>query len=694
MRSRTWKLIAIALAVLAAMLLIVVIGDAIVGADAPAPATLVSEIVAVIAAAAAADATDPTDPCSGDWPTTVVSFDYFTVGGGPGGSATTYDITSAIKASPVSSINSQTIGLIEARDRIGGNFWDVDLVKPAGYAVGSPPLRIGMGGLRVNMLTLLNERRMFSELGVPLLFTPFRQHQFTRGRNNLCAVPAPDQTFTNFCSNANTFINESNVGASPIGSAFIGLGATLPYGDPSYDGWCFLTNSVEYPAADAGCVPIPPHPLTGLTCNDSSSDQRRWCPQKACKQYVDFKSFIAGYLSPEYAYFMEMDNVGFRGDYQRSFDACAYLDWQTREWNTASNNGMPVGGMSQLPLRAVARAKALGAKVYTSQPAMCVRRKPAASTGTHLYEVRTPGYTFNVGKWLNLAIPNIDVHRVGKIGGDIINELRAKKETTFARNASVATISMQWNPDTPAWFYDYLDVINGNYSLRQYGDEGCFSRLEIWDTPYHRYHNGIRVVYSDAHCKELWDDLIRRGEARYAAGLTLLVAYNETIARVMQELHASFPGATIPAPVWVRGASWEHAWYFGEPLRNMTNAQVTQFALAPLGASEKLCLIGDAWNGKYSGHAESALISSRKCLTQSRFASGTLASRLAKIYSDRDAIIANNFNALTACPSGLPNEYCGPYGPYNTDGTLHHDYCVGNSGQAAGYTCVPYGTIV
>jgi hypothetical protein len=294
--------------------------------------------------------------------------------------------------------------------------------------------------------------------------------------------------------------------------------------------------------------------------------------------------------------------------------------------------------------------------------------------------VRTPSYTIQVKKWLFLAIPNVDIHRVGQIGGDIIEELRAKDETTYARNASVATISMQWAPNQPAWFYPYLDIINGNYSLRQYGDLGCFSRLEIWDTPHHRFQNGIRVVYSDAHCKEMWDDLIRIGEARYAAGMSLLVAYDATIARVMQELRASFPNATIPEPVWVRGATWEHAWYFGEPNRNMTNQQVVEFAKSPLGNNENICLIGDAWNGDYSGHAESALISSRNCLTQPRFANGVLKNRIASVYATRDNIIPNTFDALTACPSGLPNEYCGPYGPYKPDGTLHQNFCVGNMG--------------
>lgn len=206
----------------------------------------------------------------------------------------------------------------------------------------------------------------------------------------------------------------------------------------------------------------------------------------------------------------------------------------------------------------------------------------------------------------------------------------------------------------------------------------------------------------------MWEELIEIGEKRYADGMPLLLAYNDSIARVMQGFQKAFPGATIPPPVWTRGndfieslhsllfskkknplgATWEHAWQFGKAASPLANQDVTEWAKAPLGRLENLCLIGDAYNGRYSGHAESALISSRNCLTQPRFASGVLKTRLAKLYSTRDAILPNTWDAITAVPSGLPNEYWGPYGPYNPDGTLQSSFCVGNNGGPSGsFTC-------
>lgn len=283
---------------------------------------------------------------------------------------------------------------------MGGNFWDEDLVKPAGYNLSKAPLKIGLGGLRVNIISLLNERRSFSELNVPMYGTPFRQWMFSRGRQKLCAAPSPDQVYTEFCSNNPIFINSTQTELEPIGAAYVGLNATYNGvssgedrpNDPSFAAWCFLTHAPDrqitddVPAAcDYGDYSVPVHPLTGLECDDSHSDPKRWCPRKACTIYVDFKSMIADYLSPEYAAFLEDDNVGFKGDFRNPNNACSYLDWVIREWNTASLNLMPVGGMSQLPIRAVNRAVAKGAQVFLSEPALCVRRRQLP--GTHLYEV-------------------------------------------------------------------------------------------------------------------------------------------------------------------------------------------------------------------------------------------------------------------------------------------------------------------
>jgi hypothetical protein len=644
--------------------------------------------------------------CAGLWPRNVVEVDYLVVGGGIGGSQTLHDIATAIDLAskapsppagkakappPPPPAPKATIALIEANGRLGGNFYDADVTLPAGYVPNnttSPPLKFGLGALRVNMLTMLNERRLFNEYNIGLYFSPFRQEMFARGRKQLCDEPGVHDVYTPICSKAPVFTDETQTDSTPYGSAFVGLKGL---DDPSFDAWCYLTNSLNLELAPGavcnyGAFEVPRHPLLNKECNKNldgtpntspNADPNLKCPIEACKDYPDWTSFLQGYFSEEYAFFLEYDNFGFHGEYAESVDACAYLDWSIREWNTASNMGYPIGGMSAMAIRAAERAQNVGANVYMNEAAMCIRTGHPGFK----YEVKTASHTFRVRNFMFLNLPPIALARVD---GDIPQALLAKPEAQFPIPTMAATFAMQWTPNTPAWFYPYIKATEdgsvNQWSLRQFG-EGCFSRLEVVNVPYNRFHNTIRAVYSDSACQPMWIELITNAEAKLQGGMSLLDAYSEVIERAMLELKNNFPDATIPPPIWVKGAILEHAWHYGRQqhdAHNMTNAKVFDFAKAPLG-DQPLCLIGEAYNMRFSGWSEGALISSRNCIT-SRFNSSTLGASLRNIYSTRDAIIADDFDTLTACPSSLSNEYCGPYGPFQADGTLHQPFCVGNMG--------------
>ena len=45
---------------------------------------------------------------------------------------------------------------------------------------------------------------------------------------------------------------------------------------------------------------------------------------------------------------VQLDNVGFNGDFEAGFGACSYTNYQAREWNTPSINAYPLGGMTSL----------------------------------------------------------------------------------------------------------------------------------------------------------------------------------------------------------------------------------------------------------------------------------------------------------------------------------------------------------
>lgn len=88
----------------------------------------------------------------------------------------------------------------------------------------------------------------------------------------------------------------------PYGSAFNleGLASTLS--DPEGTALEFI----------AGYSDI--NPTTGEECNDSDPIPAKKCPLEACKHYVDYRSFLQGFLGHEYAEFLSVGNVGFFGD--------------------------------------------------------------------------------------------------------------------------------------------------------------------------------------------------------------------------------------------------------------------------------------------------------------------------------------------------------------------------------------------
>jgi hypothetical protein len=606
--------------------------------------------------------TCPTTICYNSWPTTtnVKSVDYLIIGGGIAGSVSLFDLA---RADPSSSFM-----LVEREPDLGGNYQDIPVNIPAGYKVNdySPPLIAGMGGMRVNLLTMLNERRLFAELNATVYFTPYRNRQVTRGKDELCDGPDAHTIFADFCS-----------------KRFIPQFTGLPPGDFSFNTYCYLTNSKKFPC-NYGDHPVPRHPITGKECNrklDGSinkspfADPKLKCPTEACKDYPDWKSFLQAYLSPEAQVFIDDDNTGFFGDANEAHSACDYLNWVTREWNTASVVGYPVGGIQNLVKRAVQRGMSAAPKtsVYKDDAVICVRRSSTAGSGSK-YEVLTKsGMVVQVNKFLILAIPAPDIEQ---INGNLIDDIKSKPLFKKPVGISVVTVAMQWPPGQKAWFYPLLDLKHGNYTYRAYGDKNCFARLEIVDIPANRYANVVRVVYSDFMCKDMWKQLIAESQQE-DGGNGGKVLEN----RVMFELRSLFPQFNIPPPVRTVAKVWKNGWFYGRINSAGDATDLSNWATNPLGMNEPLCLVADGFNLYYSGWGEAALISSRNCLTTRFKNSGAIGTKLLKNYHHRDSILKDNYDLNVACPSPLKNEICGPY-HYQNDGTLGAPFCAGSKGES------------
>lgn len=590
----------------------------------------------------------------------VVSVDYLVVGAGPGGLATAADLSAALRAVDD---DDSSIAVVEKLDHAGGRYEGVDLVEPSGYE--GPPLRFGLGALRHNPSTVPMTRQRMAEHGIVHYCSIFNYKMNARGRSVTCGLHNECHIFGNFCSNAPIFVNERNIDQKPYGAAFTGLTSVLyATGDPEAAAWNYLLGYEKV------------NPASGMECNNDSSDPKEQCPEKACKSALDWKSFLIETLGLEYAEFLAHAGIGCFGDQGLAFNACQMIEASQRDDNALAINCYPVGGMMTLAEQLYQEAKENGVRFYLEQPALCIDR---SSLGKNVYEVRTPDYTFLVQEFLFIATSNIDIIR--GMDGDLVREILTRPEIQAPKPNPVATVVFQWNPGEPAWFYDLIDKTGGSYSFSQFGDMDCFARMEVVDTPYHRQHNALRVVYTDFRCQDLWRELIEDAEA---SGDT-----SKLSARALEGLREAFPDLTVPEPVFVKGKYWGFGWYFYQPLSNVTSKDVEEFAVHPTdNPDDSFCLIGEPWAAILSGWSESAFVTSRNCL-EGRM-DGVLAAALGELFARRDAIVGDyedtdpNFAAYPgedtpgrAFPI-LPNEHFAPFGClYAKDGGLLTEFRSG-----------------
>lgn len=669
------------------------------------------------------------DPCAPRSGLTEVTLDYLSIGGGVAGLQTVVDLSQALRNTGTL-VSQMSVGLVEKRSVLGGNFRRVNIKRPVGYDGSYGNLQADLGAQRVNVLTLTNERRLMTEYNITTYCSPFRNIVNARGRREFCRTPReqansyqpyydcsyvdenspldciidPADAFSygDFCTYKSTFTDPvtgafRNVrtgvnvsGCKNYDNTDSGICDNQANNDPGYDAYQWLLQDSVPPAFDAQissatnlkaldfnfCTGTPKvHPLTGEGCTNGVD-----CPAQRCGLYPDYKTFVAAELSTDptrktlnhdYANFMEADNVGFTGDYNQGFGACSYINYQAREWNTASHSCYPKGGMTALTDAMAAKATANGVKFYLNEPVKCVKKSKRPGI---VYEVTTETKIFLVKKFLFGAVPTPTLEDRTAIGGDVMVALDAKREFHRARAQEVTSVMMQWAPGSPAWFWELFDG-NGNYSVRQYGDTGCFSRIEIIDTPLHRCMNAIRAIYSDFKCRQMYKDLIGRAEATGD--------WSNLTARVLMELRTVFPEQTIPEPVLVAGEIVNPAWYWGKPeYDDISNEQHAIWATAPLGVNEPICLTSESVHIYYQGWSEGALRSSRQCLTTRM--TGSLKTALNAIYAARDNLVpgdgtwnSHNFQDIPDATGvkHFKNEVWWPYDYSNPQLAGNGKYC-------------------
>jgi len=580
----------------------------------------------------------------------IVNVDYAVIGAGVGGLTAAADLAGALGDIGTS---DETVVVLEKDSRVGGRFYSVDLaVQPTGYA--GPPLRVDVGARRVPPVTCDAQRKLFAENNVTTFSTAFRNHVFGRGRDKLCEAPeSPGGFYGDFCSYDDVFVGAGN-------PAFLGL---QDIEDPSYEFYSFIFGYADV------------HPVSGTNCDEDSSA----CASTTCANYADWRSFIMGEFGPEYAELINIDNVGFLGDQFGHFDACAYLEWMQREWDTSSQNAYPERGMSSLTDALLLKAEAYpNLSVNLNEPALCVNR---VDESTHRYVIHTDKAIYQVKQFLFLGINHDDIVGDGvRIEGNVMNDIRNSHEMTLPKKSPVDVIVFQWNPNEPAWFLQLLDN-EGKWSRRMFGDIYGLSRMEILDTPVHRQHNALSVVYSDYEGSAMWSSLIATFERTGDS--------TPIVKRVMLGLNLMFPNITIPEPVAIYAKHWEAGWYLHAPVQAgndpVSFEEMEEFGVNTLGADcEKICFVSETVDPLHYAWADSAIRASNRCLSSRFVDKAKLNDRLQARLAARDAIYDSTleFDAPVDQFLQLTNERYAPYGcMYNIDnGALLNGY---NSEDAA-----------
>lgn len=661
-----------------------------------------------------------------------LKFDYVVVGQGVGGIATEYFLAQALTDAGVDP-SDVSIGAFEANGEVGGNVKTATLVKPANYD-GSfgDELYADMGPQRTTQLTLGMKRRMLAELNITMLYTPFKGEHNSRGLRLVCNDPtvralaerdaagdtstAPalaDLAFAygSLCSQDEYYVGTAatadeapfpglhnpalGTNDAPSDNAYFWLldGAPFEIVQDEPDLGTAGESSYDFQSGGAGFDS--PNPVTGRVCRVADGD----CPfQQIAAAGDDWPThiarqmaFAAAPLNYNYTKFMEHDNVGFLGDFRKQFGAASYTDWVLREWGTTNGiNGYIPGGERRLALGMHRNATANGVQTFLNERVVRVERAPGTK---YAYRLTTTKRRVFVRKFLFLNLPPYYLFEEEaasgarwegeRIGGDVIDELRQVRALQHPDPQETVRIMAQWPPGQPAWFWDLFDNVNGNHSYRQIGDTGCFSRTEMIDTPYHRCTNHIVPVYTDDACERLWLGYAR--EFRETGDMTRFTQ------RVVDEMRTSFPDLAdkIDTPIKVAFEYFPSAWHWGRRTRDdVSNAEVTRQAAAPLGAAEPLAVIGEAYCTSFSGWMEGAFRGAKRALL-TRVAGDVpqLAARfdaLFDVFRDKstgfgvsDGSWTSNFAytpSLYADPDPeymLANEYWWPYGPY----TPGFNYC-------------------
>lgn len=656
---------------------------------------------------------------------TEITVDQLIMGAGAGGLAVADHLSDAFKKAgmPVSMV------VIEANKRIGGNVLQVPLKAPPNYDGSFGNLTAAGFAARTTSMSLPRKRKTLTYHRIPIFMTPFMNNIILRGRNVTCQVPEekaaqaiadnggePGTTqgeisdfafvYGDICTYDPAFIHATDGAYRNLQPDSDPLGNS----DPSYNFYLYLLQGAKYGQAEffpdlaTGNYDFPtdpvPHPITGELCTLGTN-----CPIDLAKGY-DIKTFVSKIMSrstnpnlalrpgnPEYAEFRIGDNVGFLGDDEGAYSALSYIGYQVREWGTTNAvAGYALGGEITLLNKWASRFRSAGGKIFTGERVVSI---DSVNSGSIKFVVRTTKRKINVRDFVFTTGSTAYLHNSSAIdrsqvwpgvlmSGNVIDRLRKVPELRAPHPSKVMKVIAQWKPGVPAWFWRFFNATHGGHSYRSFGDFGCFSRMEMIDTPLARCSNYIVLSYTDMRCQKIWqsyfEEAKRTGNNTYA------------MRRTREELQALIPDVTIPPIELLAQTKTDFGWHWLGREYSFNNSQVFAKAARPLPGTN-IAHVSEATNPDIQGWIEGPLAAAEYVLLQHFGSRPGVGTKLRAYYDMINNIALNGDGSVndgsflsrsayqpplytTPTPSLMSvNEYWWPYRYNSTFKAATYDYC-------------------
>jgi hypothetical protein len=195
------------------------------------------------------------------------------------------------------------------------------------------------------------------------------------------------------------------------------------------------------------------------------------------------------------------------------------------------------------------------------------------------------------------------------IKGDVIADIASKQQFKDIIGVEVVTVTQWWPTD---WWTQIKDPGANAQVWRAWTTEHCMTFMEVPLDAYGKAQMATRSVYDDdRNCVEFWKETASHGnaavEAEIKRGLTHMFINNGV---------SSPSTVTIPDPIRTHVQFWPAAWHWLRAGTSYTNADIFQWATEPLGASENVALVGEAYNPQRSGWSDGAYKSSINLLNK------------------------------------------------------------------------------